>query len=222
MDDNRKHYEVNHFEWLELLQLEKKGVNGMKRSLINMAIFSIVAFFNGCAVTDQKVSLHPILDVESENVGNNKQVGVQVLDERSEQHLGFRSTAESSKGAVITTDQEVAEVFGEKIREGLKMKGFEPTSYSDDLSRTLKIEIHGLKNYTSDGFWTGDVRTNASLTAVARRSGEQYERSYRTESEERIILVPLTEDNEQSINATISEVLQITFDDRKLIEFLGK
>ena len=187
-----------------------------------MAIFFTIASFNGCAVTDQKVSLHPSLDVKSESVGNYKQVGVQVLDERPEHNLGYRSTAESSKGAVITTDQEVAEVFSEKIKEGLKMKGFEPTSYSDDLSRTLKIEIRGLENYSSSGFWTGDVRTNASLTAVARHSGETYERSYRTESEERIILVPLTEDNEQSINATISEVLQITFDDQELFEFLGK
>ena len=193
----------------------------MNKALIILAMCSVIASFNACAITDQTVSLHPSLYVKSENVGNNKQVGFQVLDERPEQNLGYRSTAESSKGAVITTDQEVAEVFSEKIREGLKMKGFEPTSYSDDLSRTLKIKIRGLDSYSSSGFWTGDVRTNASLTAIARHSGETYERSYRTESEERIILVPLTEDNEQSINATMSEVLQITFDDKELFEFLG-
>ena len=193
----------------------------MNQSLIMMAMFSVMASFNACAVTDQKVLLHPIMDVQSENVGNDKQVGVTVLDTRPEQNLGYRGIAQSSNRAVITTDQEVAEVFNEKISEGLKMKGFEPTSYSDDISRTLTIEIRGLENSTSAGFWTGDVRTIASLRAVARHSGEVYEKFYRTESEERIILVPLTEDNEESINATISEVLHTTFDDRELLEFLS-
>ena len=193
----------------------------MNKSLNFIAMVSILVSFNACSVADQKVSLHPTLDVKSENVGKNMQVGVQILDERPEQNLGYRGTDESGKGAVITTDQEVAEVFSEKIKEGLKKKGFEPISYSDDIARTLKIEIHALENNASDGFWTGDVRTQASLKAVAQHSGEKYEKSYRTECEESIILVPLTEDNEQSINATISEVLQITFEDQELFEFLS-
>ena len=171
--------------------------------------------------SDQKALLNPILDVKSENVGNNIQVGVKVLDERPEKILGYRGAASVSKGGVITTDQEVAEVFSEKIKEGLTIKGFQPTSYSDDISRTLKIEIRSLEYYTSTGFWTGGIHTKASLKAIAQNSGKEYEEYYRGGNEERIMVVPSAEENDNFINIAVSEVLEKLFNDKKLFEFLG-
>jgi len=98
------------------------------------------------------VILNPDLIVIENNIGHGNEVGVKVVDERPEKTLGYRGPAQLSKGAEITTDQDVGKVFDQKIREGLSRKGFVPISLSQDSLRSLKIEIRSLKYYTSTGF----------------------------------------------------------------------
>ena len=146
---------------------------------------------------------------------------MKVVDERPEKTLGYRGPAQLSKGAEITTDQDVGKVFDQKIREGLSRKGFVPISLSQDSLRSLKIEIRSLKYYTSTGFWTGGIHTKTSLKAIAKNSGKEYEQFYRGGNEERVLVVPFAEENEKLINMAISEILQKLFSDEALLKFLA-
>lgn len=191
----------------------------MNRFIVT-TVFALV-FINGCAFTSQKAVLNPTLDFVSQNFGNGQQVGVKVLDERSDKTLGYRGAANISRGGAITTDQDVAMVLEDKIKEGLKMQGFEPVPYSDNVSRTMKVELRSLEYFTSTGFWTGGVHTKSALKVIAKNSGKDYEEFYRVEKEERVMAVPSAEENERLINLALSAVLQKLFTDQKLFKLLG-
>ena len=191
----------------------------MNRFIVT-AVFALV-FINGCAFTDQKAVLNPTLEFSSQNFGNGQQVGIKVLDERPDKTLGYRGAQGGNIGGKITTDQDVAKVLEDKIKEGLKMQGFEPTSYSDGVSRTMKVELRSLKYFISTGFWSGGAHTKSALKVIARNSGKEFEEFYRVEKEETIIFIPGAEGNEQLINSALSEILQKLFTDQKLFEFLG-
>ena len=196
------------------------GARSVKNSFLFFLILSIILFANACAFTDQKAFLNPMLAIESENIGKGQQVGIKVVDERTDQNLGYRGAAFVGKGGVIKSDQNVAKLLAEKIRNGLKMKGFEPTSYADGLTKTIKVELRSLEYFTSTGFWTGGVHAKSALKVVAKNSNKEYEELYRVEKEERIVFVPGAESNEKLINSTLSEVLQKLFDDSNLFKFL--
>jgi hypothetical protein len=52
------------------------------------------------------------------------------------------------------------------------------------------------------------------LKAVASKNGKTYEKMYRTEKEERVVIVPTADTNEKWINEALSDVLkQLLYDD---------
>lgn len=181
----------------------------------------LMNFLAACAFTEQKALLNPDLLVIENNIGNGKEIGVEVVDERPEDTLGYRGAANLSKGAAITTDQDVKDVFDRKIREGLKRKGFNPTLRTEEALRSLRVEIRSLEYYTTTGFWTGGVHTKTALKAIAKNAGKKYEQFYRGGNEERVHIVPFAEENEKLINTAISEVLLSLFSDKKLLQFLS-
>ena len=50
----------------------------------------LMNFFSACAFTEQKALLNPDLLVIENNIGNGKEIGVEVVDERPEDTLGYR------------------------------------------------------------------------------------------------------------------------------------
>ena len=193
----------------------------MNKSYFLISCLFLMNLFSACAFTDQKAVLNPDLFVIENDIGHGKEIGVTVVDERPEDTLGYRGAAQLSKGAAITTDQNVGEVFEQKIREGLTKKGFKPTSLTEGALRSLKVEIRSLEYYTTTGFWTGGVHTKTALKAIARNGGKEYEQFYRGENEDRVVVVPFAEENEKLINTAISEVLQKLLSDKILLQFLS-
>lgn len=201
---------------------EKTGEHSMKkRASFLISCLLLMNLFSACAVIEQKAVLNPDLIVVESNIGHGKEIGVKVVDRRFRNTLGHRGAALLSKGAAITTNQDIGEVFAQKIEEGLTRKGFEPAALNENSSRSLQVEIRALEYYTSTGFWTGGVHTKTALKAIARNGMKEYEQFYRVENEERVILVPSAEENEQLINTVISEVLRKLFSDKTLLQFLS-
>src|SRR5262245_12774855 len=128
---------------------------------IHALVLVAVAFGSGCAWVPQKVTIAPHLQVPASNLGNGTTIVVKVLDTRPSLQIGYRGL--DSKLAEITTDQELAPIFQQKIIEGLTQQGFKAVSSSDQPNRTLKIEIRTLQYTTDMDFWKGTVRTKAAI-----------------------------------------------------------
>ena len=103
------------------------------------AIFLAVVLLAGCALTSQPAVLKPALPLSRTDLGRGIAVALKVVDERPDQTLGHRGAG--MKGAKITTAQDVAEVFREKIVEGLTTYHFDPVPSTASISKSLTIEI---------------------------------------------------------------------------------
>ena len=175
--------------------------------------------FAGCAWVPQKVTIAPRLQVPATQVGNGARVVVAVRDTRPTLRIGYRGL--DSKGAEITTDQDLAAIFQQKIIEGLTQQGFNAVPHSDEPARTLKVEIRSLEYNTDMDFWKGTVRAKAALHANSKAEGIVFDQVYLAERQEAAVEAPRAKTNEQLINGVLSDVLQRLLADPKLVKLLA-
>ena len=194
----------------------------MKHPKIISTSIVIVALLvsGGCAFKPQKANIAPTVSVMASSEGNGVAVAVRVSDERPSKTLGRRGTAYGA-AAEITAAQDIAVVVQKEIIDGLKKKGFTTVDGNGTSNTKLSVEVRLLEYSTSVGFWTGGVNIKGALKAVAGKNGKVYEKMYRTDKEERVVVVPTAETNEEWINDALSEVLRQLLDDKELMMFLA-
>jgi len=173
----------------------------------------------GCAFNPQKANLAPAVSIAASTEGKGVTVAVRVSDERPSKSLGRRGTAYGA-AAEITAAQDVAVVVQEQIIAGLKKKGFAAVAEGASSNATLSVEVRLLEYSTSQGFWTGGVNIRGALKAMATKNGKSYEKMYRSDKEQRVVVVPTAETNEKWINDALSDVLTQLLSDSALTTFL--
>jgi uncharacterized lipoprotein YajG len=187
--------------------------------IITIAVAS--AFISGCAFVPQEANIDPNISMMPSSEGHGVTVSVKVLDERPSKSLGHRVTA-YGKAAEITSAQDVAVVVHEKIVYGLQAKGFDISDFTPESPIKLQVELRLLEYSTSTGFWTGGVHVKGAIKVVADKNGSIYEKMYRTEDEERVVVVPDASSNEKMINEGLAALLMQIFEDNALFAHLAK
>ena len=124
-----------------------------------------------------------------------------------DQTIGYRGVG-YVKGAKISTDQDVAGIIQSEVINGLRKKGFDPVSNSQETQRSLKVEIRLIEYSTSTGLWTAGVETKAALKAIAKNKDKNYENLYRVGNEKRIMVTPTANSNAKLINNLVAQVLE--------------
>ena len=186
-----------------------------------VAAIAVLLASAGCAFNPQTANITPTVSVMSSSDGKGVSVAVRVSDERPSKSLGRRGTGYGA-AAEITAAQNIAAVVQKEIVAGLNKKGFAAMDGEGKANARLSVEVRLLEYSTSQGFWTGGVNVKGALKAVATRNGQTYEKMYRTDKEERVVVVPTAETNEKWINDALSEVLRQLLDDSGLVMFLTK
>ena len=191
----------------------------MKIGFPSVLLTLSLALLAGCAWVPQKVTIAPQLQNPTSQFGHGAKIVVAVRDIRPTQQIGYRGL--DSKGAEITTDQDLASIFQKKIIEGLTQQGFLAVPSSDEPARALKVEIRSLEYKTEMEFWKGTVRARAALHANSKAEGAAYDQLYTAERQEPAVEAPRAKTNEQLINGAISDVLQKLLADPRLLKFLA-
>jgi uncharacterized lipoprotein YajG len=192
------------------------------KKIISSAMLVSTLVLAGCAFNPQQANLSPTVSLMGSSEGRNVEVLVKVTDERPSQSLGRRGTAYGA-AAEITTAQNISAIVQKEVVEGLKKKGFAAKENDEGAATTvLTVEIRLLEYSTSQGFWTGGVHIRSAFKAVATRNGKNYEKIYRTDKEERVVVVPSAETNEKWINEALGTVLTQLLNDNGLITFLAE
>lgn len=186
-----------------------------------LLILALCAFVSGCAFNPQKANVAPTVAVMASNEGKGVSVAVRVVDERPSKSLGRRGTAYGA-AAEITSVQEISFIVQREIGDALKKKGYSVVEYRDALNPRLSVEVRLLQYSTSQGFWTGGVQIQSALKANATNGVRTYEKMYRSEKEERVMVVPTAETNERWINDALSDVLNQLLNDSRLFSVLQK
>lgn len=174
----------------------------------------------GCAWKPQSATLQPAPNITPSTVGNGVTLAVRVIDKRQSDTIGYRGL--DSQNAAITTTQNVATVFQEKIVEGLVRKGFSASPFEGQPGRLLIVEIRQIDYTTDMEFWKGIVKTEATLGASMIKDGVKFEQFYSGKRTENTVEAPGAKTNERLINGAISEALQRMFEDEHLIRYLAE
>lgn len=193
----------------------------MHTSVRALSIVAVALLLSGCAFNRQTANLSPTVTVMDSQEGHDVKVFVTVTDERPSKSLGRRGTGYGA-AAEITAAQDVAVTVKEKVTTGLKKRGFEVVEDVGAANASFAIEVRLLEYSTSSGFWTGGVHVKGALKGLVTKNGKTYEKMYRSEKEERVMVVPTAETNEKWINNALSAVLQEMADDSGLLMFLTK
>jgi uncharacterized lipoprotein len=191
---------------------------------MNKSLFfvSLLSLLSGCAaMAPQTVLINPDVQVLASQVGKGKTVGLTVTDARADKALGYRTTR-LDKDSIILTDSDIDNVVQEKIYDGLKNYGFNVEVVAGDAPLLLKVEIQALQYSTPTGSWFGGIRTLARIKAFVKNGGTTYENLYEVENNDRVLIKPDQEKNEELINKVLADVLQRLLKDQKLISLLAK
>ena len=188
-------------------------------SLLRLMFLVVPFYLSGCAWAPQRLTIKAEPRFSKSAIGSGTTVAVQVIDARPSKIIGYRGL--DSALAEIHTEQDVGNIFQDKLIEGLKQKGFNAIPYDGQSTLTLRAEIRLIEYSTSTDMWKGSIQAKAIVAAYSRKADRIHDRIYRTEREQAVLEAPLARTNERLINSVISEVLQRIVEDQNLTEFLA-
>jgi len=192
----------------------------MRSAALAPVCFALVSL-SGCAWTDHRATLNPMLDVAPSAVGDGHGVQVAVVDERPRDMVGRRG-AGGAIGETISLDQDLDEVVRGKLEEGLERNGFAIARGGGQDASSMKVEIRDFEYELVMGMWTGSAQTTAAMKAICRNGNETYERLYRAEHKRGAFFVPTGGKTDRMLDETLSEVLGEVFRDQALLRFLAR
>jgi uncharacterized lipoprotein YajG len=190
--------------------------------LLTLLLAGVIAagWLTGCAWVSQTATLKLEPRTMPSKVGQGRTVAVRVLDRRPTHTIGYRGL--DSKNAAITTDQNVADLFKEKLLESLAGKGFTAIPYDGAPGRLLVVEVRQIKYTTDMEFWKGIIQTEAELVASMVKDGVKFEQFYLAERKETAVEAPSAKTNERLINSAVSGALQKLLEDERLLRFMAE
>lgn len=193
----------------------------MKMKIVMIVLSMLSLFFAGCAYVPQQVSITPGIHVINTNTGKGLKITVRVKDERPSKSLGHRGD-NYGRGAEITTTQNIEGLVTAEILKGLKKKGFDIAEYKVKHERELIAELRHFEYSTSLGFFTSGVHVNGALKIICKNKENEFERMYRIENEEKVVVTPGAKANERIISEGMSNLLEKLLSDNELLSFLAR
>ena len=185
-----------------------------------LVILSMVAVSSGCAFTPQAVLISPKVDVQASEVGANRSVDLNVVDERPRKTLGTRGVR--GVGAELTLEGDLSATVQKALVEGLAKQRFKPMTGSNPEGRELRVEIRNLDYMLIQGFWAGTLKVDISLKAICVRGTQRpYEQLHRGEFSESVQVVQSAEANNTYVSQAVSDAVNSLLKDQKLLACLS-
>ena len=169
---------------------------------------AIVLIFSGCAFAPQAVLLKPDVNIRSGNIGSNKPIILNVIDERTKTTLGTRAP---NMGADLTIEGDIVETVSDSLSKGLLAQGFQITKSANKGTTKLtelRVELRALEYRVITGFWSGTLKTESAMKGICIVDLlRPYEKLYRGAHEENILIIQTAASN---IYMSISPYLKLS------------
>lgn len=190
----------------------------MKKIVLGL---SLILFLSACAVTPQKVSIAPDVNVQASDAGNGQELLLTTVDERTSTAIGTRGI--SGFGAEITSETDVVTVVKQEIKNGLIAQNFKVLDFARDTNKELRVEIRNIEYKLTPGIFTGTLRAGTAIKGICLNNGQRtYEQLYRGGSEEQVLVAQFAEENAAHINKALSESISNLLKDTALISCLAE
>ena len=205
------------------------------RKKFGIAVFSIVPFLSGCwAFQPQAVLLKPDVNVQSGDIGSDKSIMLNVIDERTETTLGFRLPGRKSGflrkgspiGALLTIEGDIVEIVSDSLSKGLLAQGFQITRSPDEGTAKLKelrVELRSLEYRLLTGGIPYYAKTISKMKGICIvDSLYPYEKLYRgTHEESHYNFTPTDAQINKYVNIALSHAINNLLSDSRLLKCLA-
>ncbi len=200
----------------------------LSRRLVQISCSLLVV---SCAFTPHEVTVVAEAPITPSSIGKGVTVALEVFDDRDDTTVGQRGVG--MQGADITVN-DIIPLLERELKEGLEAKGFAivpggTSGYSESSmiepgapDVELEAKLRAFKFFIETGFWTGAENTNVVIHVEAIKRGRDYEKSYRSNSEELALVIPEGAAIDENLNAALSDVLAQIMQDEQLMDFLAK
>lgn len=188
-----------------------------------LGIFTFIfahLFFSGCSQT-HTITIDPALPVSRSDVGQNKTVGLKIIDSRPSNLISKWKGTFNVRSFTISPGNDLTDSVHSKIEKGLQIIGFVPRRYSTQHTRALKVEILQLRSVYHENRPRQGVKVSSVLRAQCKNGDLAYKMDYR-EQLSRNFINPTSFPNESLVNAAISGTLRKMFVDDHLLKCLMK
>lgn len=183
---------------------------------------AIVLIFSGCAFTPQAVLLKPNVNIRSGDIGSNESIILNVIDERTKTTLGTRAP---NMGADLTIEGNIVKIVSDSLSKGLLAQGFQITKKSDEGTTKLKelrVELRALEYRVITGLFAGTLKTESAMKGICIVDLlRPYEKLYRGEYEETILVIQGADSNNKYVNIALSHAINNLLRDSSLLKCLA-
>ena len=186
-----------------------------------LALLAIAAVTQGCNVEPHNVRLAPSVKVQPSELGQNKLVGLEVVDSRADKKLGVVGDPQG-KFVYLTLANETPPTIYKQVADGLEKLGFTVQPATGSEERTLKVDVTELSYESVKKPMTFDTVAKVSLAATARTEAQTYERAYNVKQEKAGGSPPSNEDDTRIVNSLVSMALEDMLTDKQLLALLAK
>ena len=186
-----------------------------------LALLAIAALTQGCNVEPHNVRLAPSVKVQPSELGQNKVVGLEVVDSRADKKLGVVGDPQG-KFVYLTLANETPPTIYKQVADGLEKLGFTVQPATGSEERTLKVDVTELSYESVKKPMTFDTVAKVSLAATARTEAQTYERAYNVKQEKAGGSPPSNEDDTRIVNSLVSMALEDMLTDKQLLALLAK
>lgn len=177
----------------------------MKPTLRIVLLITATALLAACSQGTQNLRLSPVPPATEGIAGGDQDVGLQVVDRRSQSDLGVLENPNRSIVRLVAA-QDLAYSIQLAAAEGLRGYGFTPRLWDDGRQPRIEIGIETLRHDVAVGI-PYDLTTRVKLSAAAYADGERFTSQAQTTRTAQRALPPNAEANAEVIDAAISEAL---------------
>jgi len=192
----------------------------MRRLVLNLTAAAAIAL-SGCALTPQNLHLEPAVTIQPTPVASGTIIGLAVEDNRSTQKLGEVGDPNTQMVDVSLTEDFRPRIY-EEVARTLTALGFNVAPYSDNLERSLMIDVRRLELSSTKQAFVFETELRAELGAVARNGGDTYDRLYYVRTRKETAAPPFLKDSNALVNTAVSQALDDMLSDRRLFELLTR
>lgn len=184
-------------------------------------VAACAALLGGCAfATQAPIHVKPELVTAQNSIGGGKGVLVLVSDERPTKNLGTRGVR--GVGSELTVTDDFAATVHNSLSQGLKDRGFAPSTNLPPDARVLRVEIRDLTYKADMGFWAGTLNVDCALKAICQIGQiRPFEKLFRGEHQESIQVVQGEDANIRYVNDAVSKAVNELLGDPELGQCLA-
>ena len=181
-------------------------------------LFCVLFLISACTFVPHEVNVTAKAPKTESGIGAGVIIELQVIDDRDSMVVGQRGAG--MFGADITAGN-VMNVLEGELSAAFRAKGFIIATLDSEADAEVEVRLRAFKFFVETGFFTGAENASAVVAIEAEKRSKDFDRSYRSSSEDRILFVPGEGAIDDKLNAALSDVLKQIMADRELLEFLA-